>query len=54
MPKLKWWQYLAVGSFIAGWVARALPDGKISRAEVDELLNGILDMLGVGDIKIVD
>jgi len=52
MKKLQWWQYFAVGSFIAGWLARALPDGEISREEVDELLNGIFDMLGLDDIKI--
>ena len=54
MPKLKWWQYLAVGSFVAGWLTRALADGKVSRPELDELINGILDILGIEDITIVD
>ena len=52
MPKLKWYQYLAVGSFVAGWVGRSFMDNKITRAEIDELINGILDMLGVTDIEI--
>ena len=54
MPKLKWWQYLSVGSFVAGWVGRSFMDGKISRAEIDELVQGILDMLGVAEIVIED
>jgi len=41
MPKLKWYQYLAVGSFVAGWVGRSFMDNKITRAEIDELINGI-------------
>ena len=54
MPRLKWWQYLTVGSFVAGWVGRSFIDGKITRAEIDELLQGILDMLGVTEIVIED
>jgi len=54
MKNLKWWQYFAVGSFIAGWLARSLPDGKITRAEVDELISGVFSMLGVDDITIVE
>jgi len=50
--KLKWWQYFGVGSFIAGWIGRACMDGVIKRAEVEELLEGILDMLGIEEIKI--
>jgi len=41
-----------VGSFIAGWIGRACMDGVIKRAEVEELLEGILDMLGIEEIKI--
>ena len=54
MPKLKWWQYLSVGSFVAGWVGCSFMDGKISRAEINELVQGILDMLGVTEIVIED
>ena len=54
MPKLKWWQYLSCGSFVAGWIGHALIDGKISRAEIDMLIHGILDMLGVDEIVIED
>ena len=53
-PKIKWWQYLSLGSFIAGWVARALPDGVITRTEMEGLIQGILDMLGVDEIRIED
>ncbi len=52
--KIRWWQYFAVGSFIAGWVARSLPDGVIKRSEIEELIQGILDMLGVDEIRIED
>ena len=54
MPKIGWWQYLAVGSFVAGWVSRSLLDKKITRAEIDMLIQGILDMLGVEEITIED
>ena len=36
--KLNWWQYFGVGSFVAGWIARAAMDGKITRIEIDELI----------------
>ena len=52
MKKLKWYQYLGVGSFIAGWLGRSLPDGKITRPEIEELMNGIFDMLGITEIKL--
>jgi len=57
LPKLSWWQYFAVGSFIAGWVARALipdADGRIviTRAEMQELLDGVLSMLGMNEVVI--
>ena len=54
MAKLKWWQYLSVGSFVAGWVGRSFMDQKITRAEINELIQGILDMLGVTEIEIED
>jgi len=54
MKNFKWYQYFGVGSFIAGWLASSLPDGKITRAEIDQLMNGIFDMLGIEDIKIED
>jgi len=54
MPKLHWWQYLSVGSFVAGWIGHALIDGKISRVEINQLVNGIMDMLGVTEIVIED
>ena len=50
--KLNWWQYFGVGSFVAGWIARAAMDGKITRFEIDELITGILDMLGLQEISI--
>ena len=52
MAKLKWWQYLSVGSFVAGWVGRSLMDKKITRAEINELIQGILDMLDITEIMI--
>ena len=54
MKNFKLYQYFGVGSFIAGWLASSLPDGKITRAEIDQLMNGIFDMLGIEDIKIED
>ena len=58
-PKLSWFQYFAVGSFIAGWIAKALvpdPDGRIviTRAEMQELLDGVLSMLGMSEVVIED
>ena len=50
--KVSWWQYLGLGSFVAGWIARAAMDGKITRLEIDELITGVLDMLGLEDINI--
>jgi len=50
--KISWWQYLGLGSFVAGWIARASMDGKITRVEIDELIMGVLDMLGLEDISI--
>jgi hypothetical protein len=54
MAKLKWWQYLSVGSFVAGWISRSLIDKKITRAELNELIQGILDMLDIDEIVIED
>lgn len=54
MENIKWWQYFGIGSYIAGWIARALPDGVIKRAEIEELVQGILDMLNITEIKIED
>ena len=51
-PKIKWYQYLAVGSFVAGWVSRSLPDEKVTKAELQELLAGILELLGLEEIEI--
>ena len=51
-PKIKWYQYLAVGSFVAGWVSRSLPDKKVTKDELEELLNGILEMLDMDEIEI--
>lgn len=52
--KLKWWQYFGMGSFIAGWISRAVMDGVISRAEIEELVTALLDMLGIDEIRIED
>lgn len=52
--KIKWYQYLAVGAFVAGWVGRSLIDKKITRPEIIELIQGILDMLDVTEIVIED
>jgi len=52
MRKISWWQYIALGSFVAGWIVRASIDGKISRVEIEELIMGMLDMLGLEDISI--
>jgi len=52
MKRVKWYQYFAVGSFVAGWVVRASMDGKISRAEIEELVIGMLNMLEIEDIII--
>jgi len=50
--KVNWWQYLAIGSFVAGWISRTAIDGKITRVEIEELVTGILDMLGLEEISI--
>ena len=52
MKKVKWYQYFAIGSFVAGWIVRASMDGKISRAEIEELVINILNMLEIEDINI--
>ena len=52
MQRIKWYQYFGVGAFVAGWIMRAAMDGKISRAEIEELIMGMLDMLGLEDISI--
>ena len=54
MKNFKWYHYFGVGSFVAGWLASSLPDKKITRAEIDELMNGIFNMLGITEIKIED
>jgi len=50
--KLSWWQSMTVAGFVAGWIARATMDGKITRIEIDQLITGILDMLGLEEISI--
>lgn len=52
--KIRWYQYFGLGSFIAGWIAKSVVDGVISRAEIEELVQGCLDMLGISEIKIED
>ncbi|HUT00492.1 MAG TPA: hypothetical protein VMY59_09265 [Candidatus Thermoplasmatota archaeon] len=50
--KVNWWQSMTIAGFVAGWIARAAMDGKITRIEIDELITGILDMLGLQEISI--
>ena len=62
--KIKWYQYFAIGAYVAGWVARALvvKDGEtaptITADERAELGHGLVDMLNQmiggddGDIRI--
>jgi len=46
---------MAVGGFVAGWLARALSDGRVTREEVEELFFGVLDVAGLtGAIDIID
>ena len=52
MKNIKWYQYFGVGSFVAGWLACSLPDGKVTRAEIEELMTGIFDILGITEIKV--
>ena len=50
--RISWFQYLGIGSFVAGWLARACADGKITREEIEELITGVLDMLGLEEISV--
>ena len=45
--KISWWQYLSLGSFIGGWFGQAAIDGVITKLELNQLLTGIFQLLGL-------
>lgn len=50
---MKWFQYLQIGAFIAGWISKSIQDGVITQKEINELVLGILNELDIKDIKIL-
>lgn len=50
---MKWYQYLQVGAFVAGWLSKSISDGIISEEEIKKLVLGLFEQLDVKDIKIV-
>jgi len=43
--KIKWYQYFAIGSFVAGWFSKAAVDGKITNEERIELANSLTSLI---------
>lgn len=50
---MKWYHYLSVGAFIAGWLSKSIKDGIITDDEIKELVNGILDELNIKNVRII-
>lgn len=49
---MKWFKYLSIGAFIAGWLQKATKDGIITQEEIETLINQLLKELDFKNIKI--